>query len=187
MFRLFRNNDGSSAIEFAFAAPPVILALFGSLELLIVLFVGSTLESAVLDASRFGITGGAQPGITREDQVRAIIEDRTMGLVDMSKATIDTLTYSNFDDVGKPEPYVDASPGNGTYDSGEAFTDINGNGQWDSDMGTAGMGGPGDVVLYTVSANWNMMTPLISALAPNNGLLTLQSSIVVRNEAFPAP
>lgn len=51
----------------------------------------------------------------------------------------------SFGDVGKPEPYVDSSPGNGAYDAGEDFTDINGNGQWDSDMGQAGLGGPATV------------------------------------------
>ena len=163
MFRLFRNNDGSSAVEFAFAAPPLILALFGSLELLIVLFVGSTLESAVLDASRFGVTGGTQSGITREQQVRTIIEDRTMGLVDMSEATVDTLTYSTFDDVGKPEPYTDSNA-NGSYDNGEPYTDINGNSQWDSDMGAAGLGGPGDIVVYRVSYQWGMITPMLEPI-----------------------
>ena len=180
MFRLFRNNDGSSAVEFAFAAPPLILALFGSLELLIVLFVGSTLESAVLDASRFGVTGGTQSGITREQQVRTIIEDRTMGLVDMSEATIDTLTYSTFDDVGKPEPYTDSNA-NGSYDNGEPYTDINGNSQWDSDMGAAGLGGPGDIVVYRVSYQWGMITPM---LEPIIGQITHTSSVVVRNEPY---
>lgn len=180
MFRLMKHDDGSTAVEFAFAAPIIILALIGSLELLIVLFVGSTLESAVLEASRFGITGGVQAGVTREDQVRAIIQDRTMGLVDMSKATVETLTYSSFDDVGKPEPYVDANA-NGSYDMGESFTDINANAQWDSDMGAAGLGGPGDIVVYRVSYQWGMITPLIE---PMIGQITHISSVVVRNEPY---
>ena len=180
MFRLIKNDDGSSAVEFAFAAPVLILAIFGSLELLIVLFVGSTLESAVLDASRFGITGGAQAGVTREEQVLAIIEDRTMGMVDMSEATIDTLTYSSFDDVGKPEPYTDSNA-NGSYDLGEPFTDINANSQWDNDMGAVGLGGPGDIVIYRVSYQWGMITPLFE---PMIGQITHTSSVVVRNEPY---
>lgn len=180
MWRLFRDREGSLAMEFAFAAPVVILALTGTLELLIVLFVGSTLESAVLDASRYGITGGANPGVTREQQVRDIIEDRTLGLVDMDKAQIDTLVYPNFNSVGEPEPYTDSN-GNGTHEPGEPFTDINGNGQWDADMGAVGLGGPGDVVVYRVTYEWGMLTPL---LAPIIGPITHTASVVVRNEPY---
>ena len=174
------NDDGAAAIEFAFAAPPLILALVGALEMLIVLFVGSSLESAVLDASRYGITGGAEPGITREEQIRAIIEDRTLGLVKMDEAQMETLIYSSFDDVGKPEPYVDDNA-NDAYDDGEPYTDINGNGQWDDDMGAAGMGGPGDIVVYRVTYEWGMLTALMEPLI---GPITHSASVVVRNEPY---
>lgn len=180
MFGFLRDREGSAAIEFAFAAPPFILALVGALEMLIVLFVGSTLESAVLDASRYGITGGENPGLTREEQVRAIIADRTMGLVDMNNTQIDTLIYPNFDSVGKPEPYTDDN-GNGQYDNGEPFTDINGNTQWDADMGAVGLGGPGDVVVYRVTYEWGMVTKLFQPLI---GPITHTSSVVVRNEPY---
>jgi hypothetical protein len=54
-------------------------------------------------------------------------------------------------------------------------------------MGLAGLGGPGDVVLYTISVNWNMLTPLIGKLMTDDGKFELESSIEVRNEPYPDP
>ena len=70
-----------------------------------------------------------------------------------------TLVYENFGDVGQPEPFTDEN-GNGAYDAGEAFTDVNGNGGWDEDMGAAGLGGPGDVVVYQMSYDWSIIIPM---------------------------
>ena len=180
LLRPLADRDGAAAIEFAFAAPVLFLALAGTLEMLMVLFVGSILESAVLDASRYGITGSTTPGISRADEVKAIIEDRTLGLVKANDANIETLVYPSFDSIGQPEPYTDTNA-NGSYDDGEPFTDINGNGTWDADMGAVGLGGPGDIVVYRVTYTWGMLTPL---LAPIIGDVTHTAAVVVRNEPY---
>src|SRR5690606_14220028 len=158
--RLRREEDGSEAIEFALIFPGFLLILVGAIEFAIVTFIGAILESAMADASRFGITGATPPGVTREEYVRQIVADRTYGLVDLAEAVLETLVYPSFGDIGKPEPFVDEN-GNGTYDSGESFTDVNGNSQWDPDMGAAGLGGPVEVVLYRITYTWGMLTPVL--------------------------
>lgn len=178
---------GVAALEFAFAAPIVFVAMAGALELSMLMFVTTLMEGGVREASRFGITGNVPVGSTREAQILAVIRSNTMGMVDLSTAKITYKVYPSFGDVGKPEPFTDSIPGNGSYDVGEAFSDINGNGKWDADMGKAGLGGPGDVVLYTVQVDWTTMTPLIAPLIGDNGLLKLESSVVVRNEPYPSP
>ena len=178
---------GVAALEFAFAAPVVIIAMVGAIELSTLMFATTLMEGGLREASRFGITGNVPAGSTREAHIIKVIASNTIGLVDMSTAVLSYKIYPSFGTVGKPEPFVDGIPANGTYDPGEAFTDINGNGQWDSDMGKAGLGGPGDIVLYTVRVNWNMLTPLIGALMTTNGPLKLESSIAVRNEPYPVP
>jgi hypothetical protein len=62
------------------------------------------------------------------------------------------------------------------------FVDVNGNGQWDDDMGKAGLGNPGDVVVYTVTYPWPIMTPLMKPIIGNSITLTARS--VVRNEPY---
>jgi hypothetical protein len=178
--RLRREEDGSEAIEFVFIFPGFLLILVGALEFAMVMFVGSILESAMAEASRFGITGSTPPGVTREDQVKAIVREKTYGLIDMDKADFETLVYPTFADIGQAEPYTDTN-GNGSYDLGEPYNDVNGNGQWDADMGVAGLGGPGDIVLYRISYSWGMLTPV---LKPIVGSITESASIAVRNEPY---
>ena len=86
-----------------------------------------------------------------------------------------------FGNIGQPEPFHDIDL-NGQYDVGEPFTDVNGNGQWDSDMGAAGLGGPGDVVVYRVEYPWAIMTPLLQAATGET--ITHKASIAVRNEPY---
>ena len=75
----------------------------------------------------------------------------------MDRTTIRTLVYSSFDQIGQPEPFTDGN-GNGAHDAGEAFNDVNGNGEWDDDMGAAGLGGPGDIVLYDIEYETGAVT-----------------------------
>lgn len=179
-FRLFaRDARGDAAVQFALLAPALLLLVVGTFEFAVTLFVGGTLESAVLAASRFGVTGFEQEGVTREDRIRQIIDERTLGFVDMDEVAIRTLVYGSFGDIGQPEPLTDRN-GNGRADAGE-YTDVNGNGQWDDDMGRAGLGGPDDIVLYEVEYATVGMTGL---MRPILGRITHRAAVAVRNEPF---
>lgn len=181
--RLIRCAGGGSAVEFAFCAPILFLAAACAIELAMIMFVSALMEGGVREAARFGITGHSPSGISREERIRQVVGEHTIGLIDIDSAAITQHVYPGFDDIGKPEPFDDLN-GNGTYDPGEPFQDINGNGQWDADMGVAGAGGPGDVVLYTVVARWSALSPLITPLLGIDGGVELRASVAVRNEPY---
>ena len=184
--RLWRRNEGVAAVEFAFVAPILLLTIVGIMEVAMALIVSSLIEGGLRDAARFGITGFVPQGTTREQQITSIIGDATIGLVKMSDIDIQTLVYPSFAQVGQPEPFTDTNA-NGVYDAGEPYTNINANGQWDADMGAAGVGGPGDIVLYKVKYNLPMMTPLLSSvLGGADGKVQLSATIAVRNEPYPS-
>lgn len=175
-----RGETGSTAVEFALVMPLLLLFIVGGIEIAIVLFIGSSIESAVMEASRYGITG-TEFGVSRADKVKQIVGEKTYGLLDMDKVKIETLVYESFADIGKPEPFTDTD-GNHVYNTGEPFIDVNGNGQWDPDMGAAGLGGPSDVVVYRLSYAWGIVTPVIREILGES--VTHMSSIAVRNEPF---
>ena len=110
-----------------------------------------------------------------------IVEARTYGMLDMDRVDLDTLVYGDFDDIGKPEPFEDDN-GNKSYDAGETYSDINGNGAWDADMGEAGLGVGGDVVVYRLEYAWGVITPLMQRILGES--VTHVSSVAVRNEPF---
>ena len=178
--RLHGSDAGATAVEFALILPVLLLFIFGSIEAAITLFIGSSMESAVLEASRYGITG-TEAGVSRADKVLEIVGAKTYGLLDMDKVKMDTLVYQSFADIGQPEPFVDQN-GNKAYNAGEPFTDINGNGKWDADMGKAGLGGAGAVVVYRLSYPWGIVTPLLRE-AMGESVLNV-ASVAVRNEPY---
>lgn len=178
------DDDGAAAVEFAIVFPVAVLFLLVIVEVMMMLWVDAAMESAVRMASRFGMTGYAPGGVSREERILAIVTDRTMGFVNPSTATVTTRIYDSFDKIGVSEPYDDIAPANGRYDAGEAFVDINGNGAWDRDLGRPGIGGPGEIVVYTATYRLPFFTPLQAFIGGANGTL-LQASAVIRNEPFP--
>jgi TadE-like protein len=179
-----RNDDGAAMVEFAFLAPIFIGMMAAIMEFSGIMFVQAILEGSAREASRYGLTGFAQGGVSREDQILAIVEDHTYGIIDMDQLEMETLVYENFADIGEPEPFEDEN-GNEVWDNDEPFTDINGNGTWDPDMGAAGLGGPGAVVVYRMSYDWNIIIPLFRPIFGDS--ITLRSNIAVRNEPFTPP
>ena len=148
-----------------------------------VLSTEALMEGAVRDAARFGVTG--QDEAERLSIIQDIIADRTIGMVDTDEAQIDILTYGSFDVIGAPEPFVDGPPFNGVYDAGEAYTDINGNGQWDPDQGLASAGQSGEVVLYRVTYEAPSLTGFLNHLiGGDDNVIQLVASIAVRNEPY---
>ncbi|MGH6883894.1 TadE/TadG family type IV pilus assembly protein [Hypericibacter sp.] len=188
LHRFARAQSGSAALEFALALPPLILLIIGMFEVAVAMFVSTSVENGLREASRFGITGDTPADMSRQDQILAIIEANSFGMLDPDTTSITFMKYASFQDVGQPEPFVDTpapSPNhNGKYDIGENYTDINGNGKWDDDRGIAGVGNSGEVVRYKVDYQWRLMTPLLSDVLGDNGVFHMSASVVVRNEPY---
>jgi hypothetical protein len=181
--RLIRSRRGVSAVEFALIAPVCMTLVCVFIDLSMVMFITNVMEGGLREASRFAITGYLEPGKTREQKIAEIIKDHSYGLITETDIAITYKIYPSFGDVGKPEPFVDTN-GNGKHDSGEPFTDVNNNGVWDADMGKAGVGGPGDIVAYTVEYKWTLWTPLASEIWGDGGAVKLAATIAVRNEPY---
>jgi len=177
-----RNDDGSAAIEFAFTAPLLIMTIVAIMEFSMILFLNASLEGSLRDAARFGSTGYQPTGVDREAVIIQKIKDATLGLVTIDADNVTTLAYTDFSEVGQPEPWIDDNPANGVYDVGESYTDVNGNGQWDADMGTPGLGGACDIVVYRVETQWHLLLGLLADYIGKP--ITLEASTAVRNEPF---
>lgn len=178
-----RDTCGSTLMEFAFGAPILLTVILASMEFGAVMLTSTLMESSLREAARFGITGQQPDDATRLERIIEIVDERTLGLVDMSQAQVDILVYPSFSDIGRGEDYIDGDA-SGSYDIGETFTDENGNGVWDADIGAAGSGASGDIVVYRMRYDWQSMTPFASHFLGNDGILNLAASIVVRNEPW---
>lgn len=182
--RLARDCSGATMLEFALVAPFAILVIMAVIELSMIMLAQNIMESSTYVASRQGKTGYVAAGQTREQTILNVLHARAGSLLDISKINITTTTYNNFDNIGQPEPFVDAND-NGVRDDGENYTDLNENGQYDQDQGVEGAGAAGEVVVYLVSYPWPIFTPVIASLmGVQNGTITLSSRAIVKNEPF---
>jgi hypothetical protein len=145
------------------------------------MFVQTLLEGGAREASRYGLTGQQPEGVSRDDMILQIVSENSFGIIDIDELEMTTLVYGDFSEVGQPEPFTDEN-GNDAYDAGEPYVDSNGNGSWDDDMGAAGLGGPGEVVVYEMRYDWPIMIPLFQPFFGDH--VTLQANIAVRNEPF---
>jgi hypothetical protein len=171
-----------------------------------------TLEGGLKEASRYGITSQntAPPDINlvptpfkvgndnRLMTIGYILNINTLDLIDLNTATISTAVYSSFSAVKDGEPFTDLNS-NGVYDgpgspgvpaAGEPYSDMNCNGSRDgAGASGAGVGGAGNIVVYTVNYNWKILTPIIGQWLgkpdPQNAgryMIPMGASIVVKNE-----
>ena len=183
--RLFlRCERGIAALEFAMIMPAFVLLVMGVIEMSVIMFAGAVMESATTNGARLGKTGYVAAGETRQQEIIADVQARTKGLLNPNQITVTTLVYSNFSQIGVGEPCLKPPTPPCPGVAGVNFTDINGNGVWDADLGAAGLGNPGDIVVYTVSYPWHVMTPILNHIIGTQGVLTLQARSVVRNEPY---
>jgi Flp pilus assembly pilin Flp len=183
---LIGDRRAATAVEFAVLAPVLVLAVIGIIELAVLLTVQILLEGSVREASRFGITGYTPAGQTRDQQIRALIDQYTLNLVDMSNVVIVTRVFPSFSAVTRPEPcYKYLASGSCDTSDARYWQDTNGNGRWDDGTGgTNGSGGSGDIVLYTIHYRHRMMTGLMRRIMGIDGWVALEASVVVRNEPW---
>jgi Flp pilus assembly protein TadG len=181
---VMRCQSGVTAIEFALIAPVFIMLFMGIIEISMIMFTSSVLESATSNTARLGKTGYVAAGTTRQQEIIDNVAARTAGFLNPALITVRTEVYSNLNQVGQPEPCINPTspPCPGT--PGVNFTDINGNGIWDSDMGSAGLGNAGDIVVYVVSYPWALLTPVLYPLVGSHGIVTLSARSVVKNEPY---
>jgi Flp pilus assembly pilin Flp len=177
----YKDEEGVTAIEFAIVAPVLLTFLLGIIEVGMIFFNTMLIEGAITNTARLGKTGFVQEGISREQTIMNMLEERTAGMIDLDDITITATVYPGFDTIGDAEPCkvasCSASSPPGDYD------DINGNGKWDSDMGVAGYGYANDVVVYTVTYNWPIMTPFMSAVF-GTSTYNITARAVVKNEPY---
>jgi hypothetical protein len=163
--------------------PVFLLLTFGIVEFGTIMLVANILENATSISSRLGKTGYTAGGQSREVTIRNSVIARAGNLIDPANLTISSKHYEQFDQIGEAEPWNDANH-NGIAEAGE-YNDINGNGERDADMGLAGYGDADDIVVYTVSYPWSIMTPVMREVIGNaQGKFPLTAHAVVKNEPY---
>ena len=209
--RFAADTRANTAIEFAIVVPILFFILFTTMEVALIMFVKTGIESATSQAGRTGKTGYLEAKYaTREEYIKSQINDKLGELLDTDALTITLKNYTDFAKIGEPEPSCtlgDAGCVAGGPDGG--YRDVNGNGMYDEDMAAAGAGGAGAVVVYVVEYDYPLQSPILELLnyitkayggssgklpfiskdingdGKPESILHMTSRVVVQNEVFP--
>jgi len=169
--RFARAERGATAIEFAMISLPLMVLIFGVVELAMVLVVATSLESAVESAGRLIRTGEFQTGAaTTKADFKSLVCQR-MSFLGPKCATslyVDVRTFNNFAALAGNAPQNPAA------------------------FNTAATcfqpGQPTDIVLVRVYFQWTLFTPLLSNaledMGGGSGKRLLSFATAFRNEPF---
>jgi Flp pilus assembly protein TadG len=165
--RFVRKDDGAAAVEFAMVAAPFLALMFAILETAIVFFAGQVLETATADSARLVMTGQAQKGGLSQEQFKAEVCKRVLGLFDCdSGIKVDVRTYSSFAAANTSKP-IDAN-GNVTFTP--AYQP----------------GSPGDIVVVRMLYEWPVYVSLLGLNLADltGGKRLLMATAAFRNEPY---
>ncbi len=161
---LASNDEGVTAIEFAFIAPPFFALLYAIFETALVLFTQQVLQTATTQAARLIMTGQAQSQNMTADQFKQQVCSNSSSLFNCSNMYVNIQKFSNFSSVTMTNPVQ-----NGTFNSNNL---------------TYNIGGPGDIEVVQVFYEWPVFTgPLgldLSTMSGNIHLLVATAAF--RNE-----
>lgn len=177
---LVRDSRGAAAVEFGLVTVPLIIMLLALVDLGFRSYISSQLQGTMDQAARKVTIGGVSTTTVTNfvsDRIRRILPGATVVVVPKS--------YDDFSDVEKPEPITTDTAPIGTYNPGDCFTDLNGNGVWNSDGGQSGNGGGDDIVYYTATVSYPALMPLRKLLGWS-ATETVTATMMMRNQPYAA-
>lgn len=172
------DERAATAIEFAIIAPVFLFMMMGVFDIGQMMYGYTVLNGAMHEAAR---TSSLEAGDTVEADNRVM--EMTNPILPGAEFTFNRVSYTDFNDVGRPESWNDAD-GDGQCNNNENYVDENRDGVWSADVGLAGNGGAGDVVIYEASIRYDPVFA-IPLLADEGTRRTLSATTAVRrNQPF---
>jgi len=176
--RLLRDRRGGPTAEFALTLPAVLLLVLGFGDLAYQAYLESVLTGAVQKAGRDSTIQGAA---TQSSQIDQNVINIVKSAAPQATFVSSRENYDNYSEIG-PEPFTDTNH-NGIRDKGECYSDVNGNGQWDSDPGVAGQGGANDVTYYKMQVTFPRLFPFAWLIGWSQKV-TISASTILKNQPY---
>lgn len=177
--KLLRDTRGVTIVEFAIVTPCLILLMIGLLDLGFKAYVGMQLQGALEQSARQVTVGTSTTTAALTNLVKAQI----VKIVPKATVTVVPTSYYDFAHVGKPEPITTDTSPVGSYNKGDCFQDLNGNGVWDADAGSAGTGGSEDIVYYTATVTYPDLLPAAKILG-FSATATVTGTTMMKNQPY---
>lgn len=188
--RLRRNNDGSTAVEFAIVSFAFFIMMFGIIEYGLIMMSKVAVESAVMQVSRSTSIGTSTfAGCTdRVCAVKKLVEDKSFGLINRNSVKVTATVVTSASTLPPAVPDVCLDSISDPYPSSCTSSWVNNDGvagyQQTGDIDAASLGTENQLVEIRISYLWRVIFPIFSSYFGDNGVLSISSSTVIKNEPF---
>lgn len=177
------DSEGAAALELALILPAFAGMLLGFLDFSYTSYIRSTANGALEQVARASGVGGAavDPRVTEqrvEATIRKIAADATF--------TWDRKSYFQFSGVNKPEKLTDDKDGDGRYDAGDCWEDLNPNSKYDTSPGRDGVGGADDIVFYKIKVDFDPLVDISGLFPFISESRSITASTIVKRQPFAA-
>lgn len=178
--RFKKNEDGATAVEFAFVSLPFFALLFGIMELAIVFFVNSALVHATAEAGRLIRVGNFQ-SCGGADEFKALVCENMKGMANCWKnVRVDVVEGDSFKTIAVPAiPPV--QPRDDTKTGDEAIPQ--------TPNGNFSTNAAGDTMVVRSVLYYRLaLPPLLTRLdnPAGSGARTMVATTAFKNEPFPS-
>ena len=177
---LRRDQAGATLVEFAIIAPTFMIMLMGVFDLGHQIYLRAVMNGAMHEAAR---DSTLETGEAAEATIDGKLEAQVQRVAKSATVDFDRKSYYDFTDVERAETINENGTANGQCDPGETFEDENGNGVWDSDVGSGGFGGARDIVMYTVTVSYDRLFPLYGLIGMSQQA-EMEFSMVLKNQPY---
>jgi Flp pilus assembly protein TadG len=168
--RFCLSRGGTTAVEFAFIAPPFLALLIAILQLASFLFAQQALQTATAAAGRLILTGQVQNASLTQTQFKTNdVCPLLPALFTCSNLYVNVQSYNDFGAASTTIPSLSISS-SGTVSSTGAYS----------------LGGPGEVMVLQLVYPWKIITGPLGALLPNfsNGYSEIMGITAFRVEPY---
>ncbi len=191
-FRFFNRSEGATALEYAIVLPVLLWLVMGILEYSMVMYASAVLEGATNFAARLGKTGytnttggdgsdataasglcpipATQDAQTQSQFILCVLRSRVAGLLNPNLIQVNTKTFGAYDAISGMPTFSPC-----TSDPSDTT---------DPQCSSMLLGSAEQIVIYTVEYPWPVFTPFLKNVLGTNGIATLSSSALVKNEPF---
>lgn len=185
--RFLRDESGVSAVEFAIVSTVFFMLLMGLIEYGLMMLTKVAIESALMEASRSASVGSVPPGCSAGDRVCAVqkyFNDRTSALINPQSVKITSDVVTSPTQSTPPTPDICLDNPSVPYPATCVTWMDNNPAPGYQPVGTMNVGNAGDVVEIRVTYLWRVIFPMFRSYFGTNGVLTISSSTVVKNEPY---
>ena len=177
MANLSSDRRGAAVMEFGLIFVVFITMMIGMFDIGQSAYAQGVLNGAVQEAARSSALETANTAVADAKVLREVATVAPGAILTSTRKS-----YFDFADIERAEKWEDGD-GNGACNNGENYTDENGNGHWDADIGSSGNGSAGDVVIYSVTLTYPPLFPIPFYDSPN-AKRTMKAVAVKKNQPF---